>query len=67
MAKTAKASYFDAATTRRFGKAPACINCGSSLVAPSDFRDTLSAREFEISHLCQKCQDKDSFFGTKVK
>lgn len=31
-----------------------CVNCGK----PADeFKDELSAREFEISQLCQSCQD----------
>lgn len=31
-----------------------CPRCGK---APEDFRDVASMREFEISGLCQKCQD----------
>lgn len=37
-----------------------CPTCGSCI---GEFRDVLSAREFEISGMCQKCQD--SVFGTK--
>lgn len=37
---------------------PAPIGCGQP-VGP--FRDELSAREYQISGLCQKCQD--SIFG----
>ena len=36
-----------------------CVSCGK----PADnFRDELSAKEFQISGLCQKCQD--SVFGS---
>ena len=36
-----------------------CPFCGES-VSALDFRDALSAKEFKISGLCQKCQD-DTF------
>ena len=39
------------------GKCPFC----NTIVKVSDFKDELSKREYEISGLCQKCQDK--FFG----
>lgn len=39
-----------------------CSFCNKP-VNQEDFRDALSRREFEISGLCQKCQDK--FFGVK--
>lgn len=42
------------------GKCPFC----SKVINQADFRDTLSKREFEISGLCQVCQD--DFFGRKV-
>jgi len=32
-----------------------CIDCGEQA---TEFRDELSAKEFSISGLCQKCQDK---------
>ncbi len=35
-----------------------CPFCGEKIGPPSDFRDELSRREFLISGLCQKCQDK---------
>ena len=35
-----------------------CAECGSDKVKPEDFRDRLSRKEFEISALCQECQDK---------
>lgn len=37
---------------------PAPIGCGGPA---TDFRDDISAKEFRISGLCQKCQD--SIFG----
>jgi hypothetical protein len=37
-----------------------CPFCGKA-VNQSDFRDTLSVKEFRISGLCQSCQD--DFFG----
>jgi hypothetical protein len=37
-----------------------CALCGEP-VHREDFRDELSMREFNISGMCQKCQDK--FFG----
>ena len=39
-----------------------CVSCGSLKIAPHDFRDALSSREYDISSLCQECQD--SVFGT---
>ena len=35
-----------------------CVNCTGDA---SNFKDTLSAKEFTISGFCQACQDK--FFG----
>ena len=32
-----------------------CVMCGS---LAEDFRDELSRKEFSISGMCQKCQDK---------
>lgn len=34
-----------------------CPFCGNP-VSDEDFRDEISRKEFEISGLCQKCQDK---------
>lgn len=34
-----------------------CVSCGSDLVSRSDFQDDLSWREYNISSLCQACQD----------
>jgi len=41
-----------------------CSTCGSKLVKPEDFRDDLSRKEFDISSMCQKCQD-DFFEDTE--
>lgn len=35
-----------------------CPFCGKSIDVEIEFRDQLSKREFEISGLCQKCQDE---------
>lgn len=34
-----------------------CAICGCLKVTPEDFADALSRKEFEISRMCQKCQD----------
>jgi hypothetical protein len=34
-----------------------CIMCGNTKVSPSDFNDDCSRREFDISRMCQNCQD----------
>ena len=38
-----------------------CVYCGNP-INMEDFRDQLSIKEYEISGLCQKCQD-DTFGG----
>ena len=35
----------------------ACVACGSAAVKATDFRDDLSRREFQLSRMCQACQD----------
>lgn len=45
------------ATFGRSRKDPLCVSCGSVNVAPSDFKDDISRKEFTLSRLCQKCQD----------
>ena len=35
-----------------------CAACGSDKLAPCDFKDDLSRKEYQISSLCQVCQDK---------
>ena len=42
-------------------KAGKCPFCGEK-INTDDFKDDLSRREFEISGMCQKCQD-DFFTG----
>lgn len=34
-----------------------CVTCGSTKIAPEDFRDMLSQKEYTISFMCQECQD----------
>jgi len=36
-----------------------CSRCGSKDVKPEDFRDELSRMRFEVTGLCQKCQDEE--------
>ena len=43
---------------RRYSQTEECVFCGSRKVAPEDFRDMLSRREYVISHICQACQDE---------
>lgn len=35
-----------------------CVTCGSAAITPEDFRDDLSRKEYQISKMCQKCQDE---------
>lgn len=54
----------DGLTQKIFGRSrndAACVTCGSTKIAPEDFRNPISLREFGISHMCQECQD--SVFG----
>jgi len=56
--------FVDAFTKKSFGRTisdPVCVTCGSDKIKPEDFRDNLSIKEFNISHMYQKCQD--SVFG----
>ncbi len=41
---------------------PNCSICQEE-IKESDFKDPISVREFEISGMCQKCQD--DFFKTQ--
>lgn len=34
-----------------------CPFCGKEIVPENEFKDGLSLREYEISGLCQSCQD----------
>ena len=65
MAKTKEMEGFiDSFTKSAFGrtrKDPVCVICGSTKILRDDFKDELSWREFNISHMCQECQD--SVFG----
>ena len=35
-----------------------CPFCGKKIEPGTEFKDELSKREFEISGMCQKCQDE---------
>lgn len=37
---------------------PDCAMCGKENLVPDNFRDRASRREFEISRMCQECQDE---------
>lgn len=55
------ASFLQAVVKAQFGTElndVSCSVCGSKDVGPETFRDPISKREFEISRMCQKCQDK---------
>lgn len=58
-------TFVDGFTKKTFGRTltestqkKACVSCGKPV---DGFRDALSAKEYGISGLCQKCQD--SVFG----
>lgn len=34
-----------------------CVFCDATGLTEASFRDTLSVREYEISGMCQECQD----------
>jgi|TARA_Y100000034_G_scaffold56693_1_gene69369 hypothetical protein len=38
-----------------------CVFCNKNIDTDTEFKDELSAKEFKISGLCQKCQN--SIFG----
>ena len=61
----AQEQFNEALGQELFGQSPSecigkdvCVSCGGDA---TDFKDNLSKREFQISGLCQKCQD--SIFG----
>lgn len=53
--------YDRQATIRGNQCVPAPIGCGRELDVSTEFRDALSAKEYTISGLCQRCQD--TLFG----
>lgn len=65
MSKTPKMEeHLDNVSKELFGRSrkdDVCVTCGSDKIKPIDFNDAISRREFEISHMCQECQD--SVFG----
>jgi hypothetical protein len=42
----------------RVAKEGDCVICGATVNIETDFRDTLSKMEYDISSMCQACQDK---------
>lgn len=50
----------EAKAVQTWAKPPVCPTCGQLIDKP--FKDKLSKREFQISGMCQECQDKT--FGT---
>ena len=59
-------SFLDRFAKKAFGRSPTearekgiCVTCGKP-IKMEDFKDQLSIKEYEISGLCQKCQD-DTF------
>lgn len=57
-------SFLNEFTMSTFGRKRSgncCVICGSMNVQPENFRDELSIKEFNISRMCQNCQD--SVFG----
>jgi len=54
-------NFLDDMSKSMFGRSrkdPACVTCGSTKVQNEDFVDLLSWKEFNISRMCQECQDK---------
>ena len=59
-------SFLDNFAKKAFGRSPTeakekgvCVFCGNK-IKMEDFKNQLSIKEYEISGLCQKCQD-DTF------
>ena len=59
-------SFLDSFAKKAFGRSQTeakkegvCVTCGNKIKI-KDFKDKLSIKEYEISGLCQKCQD-DTF------
>jgi hypothetical protein len=46
--------YFGIAHSKAI-QAQVCVKCGCEV---KEFKDALSAREYQISGLCQQCQDE---------
>lgn len=52
--------FVDGLTEKMFGRKitkSACVTCGNTQVTKIDFKDDPSWKEFDISGMCQKCQD----------
>ena len=59
-------SFLDNFAKKAFGRSSTeakergvCVTCGNK-IKMEDFKDRISIKEYEISGLCQKCQD-DTF------
>lgn len=53
-------AFLDRFTKKCFGTSRQdgiCVTCGSTKVSYEDFRDDLSRREYDISKMCQECQN----------
>ena len=56
-------SFLDNFAKKAFGRSPTeakekevCVTCGKE-IKMEDFKDRASIKEYEVSGLCQKCQD----------
>jgi len=49
---------------QRLDAGDGCPICDMSVNVAKDFRDDISRKEFEISRLCQRCQD--NVFGIEI-
>jgi hypothetical protein len=61
---TQKRSELELELAKIFGKsrpatimAGSCMTCDTNDIVEADFRDDLSIKEYQISGLCQSCQD----------
>jgi len=53
--------FLDDMSKKLFGRSRndgVCVTCGSNKIESDDFRDDLSRKEYNISRMCQKCQDE---------
>ena len=57
MARPVDKIFKEAARLKEMNRCPFCKN----IINQRDFRDDISRKEFQISGLCQSCQDE--FFG----
>ena len=64
MQPTIKRTSLELELAKIFGKsrpttilAGSCMTCDTSDIVEADFKDDISIKEYEISGLCQSCQD----------